>query len=91
MTTWGSWAASRSTRRVSSWGPLGCAAGGGTSCRGASARSGWWATACLQRTITNSARGSGTCTSASIALESTAREQKWLQPVEWNFVALQLE
>uniref|UniRef100_A0A674H009 Uncharacterized protein n=1 Tax=Taeniopygia guttata TaxID=59729 RepID=A0A674H009_TAEGU len=29
-------AASRSTRRVSSWGPLGCAAGGGTSCRGLS-------------------------------------------------------
>lgn len=73
-------AASRSTRRISSWGPPGCEAGGGTSCRGASARSGWWAIGCLQRTITNSTRGSATCTSASIAPESTAREQQCLQP-----------
>lgn len=40
-------AASRSTRRTSLWGPSGCEAGGGTSCRGASARSRWWEIGCL--------------------------------------------
>lgn len=72
-TTWGSWAVSRSTRSTSSWGPSGCEAGGGMSCSGAFARSRWWEIGCSWTITTISKRGSGSCTSASTALGSTAK------------------
>lgn len=66
-------AVSRSTRSTSSWGPSGCEAGGGMSCSGAFARSRWWEIGCSWTITTISKRGSGSCTSASTALGSTAK------------------